>query len=74
MLGNGSYPVGKLAFTHGCRCLQWPEVFAVNSTSASQTIDMSRTVFATHALPITLVSENGPSFSSFTFKRAHGSQ
>ena len=30
---------------------KWPEVFVVNSTSASQTIDKLRTVFVTHGLP-----------------------
>ena len=47
---------------------KWPEVFIVNSTSASQTIDKLRTVFATHGLPVTLVSDNGPPFSSAEFK------
>ena len=47
---------------------KWPEVFIVNSTSASQTIDRLCTIFATHGLPVTLVSDNGPSFSSTDFK------
>ena len=47
---------------------KWPEVFVINSTSVSQTIDKLRTVFATHGLPATLVSDNGPPFSSSVFK------
>ena len=47
---------------------KWPEVFIVNSTYASQTIDKLRTIFATHDLPVILVSHNGPSFSSADFK------
>ena len=47
---------------------KWPEVFVVNSTSASQTIDKLCTVFATHGLPVTLVSDNGTPFSSSMFK------
>jgi len=47
---------------------KWPEVFVVNFTSASQTIDKLHTVFATHSLPVTLVSDNGPPFSSAEFK------
>ena len=43
---------------------KWPEVFVVNLTSASQTIDKLHKVFATHGLSITLVSNNGPPFSS----------
>ena len=45
-----------------------PEVFIMNSTSASQTIDRLRTIFATHSLPVTLMSDNGPPFSSADFK------
>ena len=47
---------------------KWPEVFIVNSTSASQAIDRLHTIFATHGLPVTLVSDNGPPFSSTDFK------
>ena len=39
----------------------------VSSTSASQTIDKLRTIFSTHGLPITLVSDNGPPFTSVKF-------
>ena len=48
---------------------KWPEVFVVNSTSASQTIEMLRTIFATHGLPMTVVSNNGPPFSSNDFEK-----
>ena len=54
---------------------KWPEVFVVNSTSASQTMDKLRTIFATHGLPVTLVSDNGPPFSSqefATFTKTNG--
>ena len=47
---------------------RWPEVFIVNSTSASQTMDKLRTMFATHGLPVTVVSDNGPPFSSSEFE------
>ena len=47
---------------------KWPEVFVVNSTSASQTIDKLHTIFATHGLPVTLVLDNGPPFSSAEFR------
>ena len=47
---------------------KWPEVWVVNSTSASQTIDKLRTTFAAHGLPVTLVSDNGASFSSKNFE------
>jgi len=47
---------------------KWPEVFVVSSTSATQTADKLRRVFAaTHGLLVTLVSDNGPPFSSSEF-------
>ena len=47
---------------------KWPEVFVVASTSAKQTADKLRHVFATHGLPVTLVSNNGPPFASTEFR------
>ena len=41
----------------------------VGSISASQTIDKLHTMFATHGLPLTLVSDNGPPFTSSEFCR-----
>ena len=46
---------------------KWLEVFVVTSTSAAQTADKLRVMFATHALPLMLVSDNGPPFSSTEF-------
>lgn len=48
---------------------KWPEVHLVSSTSAQQTIDKLRIMFATHGLPITIVSDNGPPFMSAEFKQ-----
>ena len=48
--------------------LKWPEVFVVASTSAKQTADKLRLVFATHGLRVTLVSDNGPPFASTEFR------
>ena len=47
---------------------KWPEVFVVNSTSAAQTTDKLCPIFATHGSPVTLVSDNGPPFSSADFQ------
>ena len=47
---------------------KWPEVFVVNSTSASLIIDKLKTIFAVHGLPVTLISDNGPPFSSSEFQ------
>jgi len=46
---------------------KWPEIFVVSSTSATQTADKLRIMFATRGLPLTLVSDNGPPFSSTEF-------
>lgn len=46
---------------------KWPEVHIVPSTSAQPTIDKLRTIFATHGLPMTLVSDNGSPFQSTEF-------
>jgi len=48
---------------------KWPEVHLVNFTSAQQTIDKLRMMFATHNLPITVVSDNGPPFMSTELKQ-----
>ena len=48
---------------------KWPEVHVVSSTSAQATIDKLRMIFATHGLPITLVSDNGPPFQSAEFHK-----
>ena len=48
-------------------CSKWPEVHIVSSTSAQTTIDKLRMIFATHGLPMTLVSDNGSPFQSKEF-------
>ena len=48
---------------------KWPEVHIVSSTSAQQTIDKLRQIFACHGLPATLVSDNGSPFQSTEFQQ-----
>ena len=43
---------------------KWPKVHMVSSSSAQQTIDKFRSMFACHGLPTTLVSDNGSPFQS----------
>ena len=46
---------------------KWPEVHIVPSASAQPTIDKLRLIFASHGLPMTLVSDNGTPFLSSEF-------
>ena len=48
---------------------KWPEVHLVSSTSAQQTIEKLRIMFAIHGIPMTIVSDNGPPFASMEFKQ-----
>ena len=48
---------------------KWLKVHLVSSTSAQQTIEKLHTMFATHGIPMTIVSDNGPPFASMEFKQ-----
>jgi len=47
---------------------KWPEVVQIKSTSAYNTIEKLRTIFAAHGLPETVVSDNGPPFNGEEIK------
>jgi len=56
---------------------KWPEVIPMKSTTADSTITAMRNIFATHGLCETIVSDNGPQFTSHQFKtflRSNGIQ
>ena len=46
---------------------KWLEVIPAPSATSATTIELLRTVFATHGLPRTLVTDNGPAFTSEGF-------
>ena len=46
---------------------KWIEVFKMNSTTAITTIEVLRTVFACFGIPESIVSDNGPQFTSSEF-------
>ncbi|XP_055920739.1 uncharacterized protein K02A2.6-like [Eupeodes corollae] len=48
---------------------KWPEIFQMNSMKAARTIEVLRDLFARYGLPVTLVSDNGPTFTSGEFRR-----
>ena len=50
-------------------CSKWLDAYILSTISSSKTIETLRTVFATHGLPQTIVTDNGPSFTSEEFKQ-----
>ena len=48
---------------------KWLEVRLMKSTTSQATIEKLREIFATDGLPITVVSDNGPSFTSHEFQQ-----
>nr|XP_049461004.1 uncharacterized protein K02A2.6-like [Anopheles coluzzii] len=46
---------------------KWPEFYKTTSTTTSATISMLRNIFARFGMPETLVSDNGPQFTSALF-------
>ena len=54
---------------------KWLEVIPMNSTTSEKTIEVLQMLFASHGLPETLVSDNGPQFVSSEFEQfmqSHG--
>ena len=47
---------------------KWPEVIDMPSTTVTKTIEALQSIFASYGLPLQLVSDNGPQFSSTEFK------
>ncbi|XP_051734765.1 uncharacterized protein K02A2.6-like [Ctenopharyngodon idella] len=46
---------------------KWPEVHVMDSTTSSKTIQVLRGLFSRYGIPETLVSDNGPQFTSEEF-------
>lgn len=47
---------------------KWPEIFKLSSTTTTRTISCLQETFARHGLCDTIVSDNGPQFTSAEFK------
>lgn len=47
---------------------KWMEVYLMNSTTSNATCDKLLQAFACHSLPVVLVTDNGPNFTSQEFK------
>ena len=48
---------------------KWPEVHHMKSTTTEKTMEVLRRVFAQHGVPLELVSDNGPQFTSDDFEK-----
>ena len=48
---------------------KWLDVCPSSSSTSAQTVDILRTLFACHGLPETIVSDNGPCFTSEEFDK-----
>ena len=60
----GPFPTGDLLLVMIDGRTRFPEVEVVRTTNAKSTIQCFERVFATHGLPRTIVSDNGPPFQS----------
>ena len=47
---------------------KWTEDCVMRTSTATATVEKMRGIFATHGLPVLVVSDNGPCFSSLEFK------
>ena len=47
---------------------RYPEVVKLNSTTSISIINILKSIFARHGIPSQLITDNGPQFSSHTFK------
>ena len=47
---------------------KWTEICVMRTSTATTTVEKMRGIFATHGLPVLVVSDNGPCFSSQEFK------
>ena len=59
--------LGKMFFILVDAHSKWPEVFLDESTTAQSTVDILRSLFASHGLPLQLVSDNSPQCVSAEF-------
>ena len=48
---------------------KWPEVIEMTSTTSQSTISVLRNLFASYGLPLQIVSDNGPQFTSAEFAK-----
>ena len=66
----GPFPSGESILGAIDECSRWPEAIILNkSTSTGAIIKHLLNIFATHGIPSTLVTDNGPQFVSQDFKK-----
>ena len=65
----GPFPTGELVLVVIDEKSRYPAVEIINSMSAKETIPAMENIFATHGLPESLKSDNGPPFQSKDFRQ-----
>ncbi|KAL5500112.1 hypothetical protein EMCRGX_G011616 [Ephydatia muelleri] len=66
-LDNGQLSLGEKLIGH-CGCLFEMEVVAMDETTTDRTVDELRAIFAQRGIPLQMVTDNGPQFTSAGFK------
>ncbi len=61
--------LGKMYFLVIDAHSKWGEVFQMNHTTTTKTIDILRQLFSSYGLPEQVVSDNGPQFASAEFQQ-----
>ena len=61
--------LGKMFFILVDAHSKWPEVIEMTSTTSQSTISVLRNLFASYRLPLQIVSDNGPQFTSAEFAK-----
>ena len=63
----GPLPTGETLLVAIDNASRWPEVKILRSTTTTSVTNSLDTIFATHGLPIRIVTDNGPQFASAQF-------
>lgn len=65
--GDRLIPTAGKELPDMCGLSRYPEIALLASTSADAVINHLKSIFARHGIPVTVVSDNGPQFSSSAF-------
>ena len=63
----GPFPSGESLLVMVDTCSRWPEVHVMKSTTSTAIIKCMKTTFATHGIPLEIVTDNVPQLTSTEF-------